>query len=107
MSAVPPISRTAPVSDDEGCVEFYVGNTQVSISSGTLRLHKNWLSYPSTWQVTIFFFDFELLPWSLYGQVALLSVPSYLPLPDLIRFLNEWNNKDCAMRVIRTDPSGM
>ena len=41
------------------------------------------------------------------AQVVLASVPSYLPLPDLIRFLNEWNDTDCRMRVLRTDSSSM
>ena len=41
------------------------------------------------------------------AQVVLASVPSYLPLPDLVRFLNEWNDTDCKMRVLRTDSSSM
>jgi hypothetical protein len=59
MSLASPSCCTAPVSDE---VEFHVGNAQVSITSGTLRLYKNWLSYPSTWQVIVFWLDIVHVP---------------------------------------------
>jgi hypothetical protein len=39
---------------DEVCVEFYVGNPQVSITPGTLRLYKKTLALPQTTQVFAF-----------------------------------------------------
>lgn len=51
--SVPSSSSRSPTIADDGFVEFYVGNAQVSISSGTLHLHKNWLVYPETCQVII------------------------------------------------------
>ncbi len=54
MSLASPSSRTAHVSHEVDEVEFHVGNAQVSITSGTLRLYKNWPSYPLTWQVIVY-----------------------------------------------------
>jgi hypothetical protein len=45
-------SCAAPVAV-EGCVEFYVGNPQVSITSGTLHLFKSWSEHPDTLQVNV------------------------------------------------------
>ena len=113
MSLQSSSSRVTSI-DDQGCVEFHVGNPQVSVTSGTLRLYKGCLVYPETRQVICVVASTVLVSnqrigalFSLSSQVALVSVPSYIPLLDLIRFLNEWNNKDCRMRVIRTaDRSG-
>jgi len=45
-------SCAAPVAV-EGCVEFYVGNPQVSITPGTLHLFKSWSVQPDTLQVIV------------------------------------------------------
>jgi hypothetical protein len=52
--SVPSASSSLASNPDEGIVEFYVGNPQVSLTSGTLRLFKSWTVCPETCQVIVF-----------------------------------------------------